>query len=168
MENQNMTNKNYYIRPANNNDIASIKKVVFTSLMEYGLIPEEFGKDNDLNNIEKHYFDAGGFFGVLIEAETQEVVGTFGLFSPDNSICELRKMYLTQRLRGKGLGKLMMETAIKRAKERNFQKLILETVSPLKEAIALYKKFGFEEITPSIINKRVDQAFELNLESPCN
>jgi GNAT superfamily N-acetyltransferase len=156
-----MNNNEYYILPATNEDIPLIKNVVFTALREYGLVPDEFGKDNDLNDIKKNYFDANGFFGVLIQNETNEIVGTFGITFFETGVCQLRKMYLTKRMRGKGLGKLMMETAIATAKKKNYKKIILETVSPLKEAIALYKKFGFTEFTPEIINKRVDQAFEL-------
>lgn len=158
-----MIDNNYLIRPANNTDISSINNVVFTSLIEHGLIPEEFGKDKYLNDVEKNYFDAHGYFGVLIEIDTQDVVGTFGLINIDKTTCELQKMYLTTRLRGKGLGKLMMDAAIEKAKELKYKKIVLETVSQLQAAIALYKKFGFVEITPSIINKRVDQAFELIL-----
>jgi GNAT superfamily N-acetyltransferase len=161
-----MSDLKFFIRPANNLDIPSIKKVVFTSLMEYGLIPDEFGKDNDLNDIEKNYFERNGFFGVLIEADSSQVIGTFGLFPARYPVCELRKMYLSKPFRGQGLGKVLMEAAIKHATDMHFQKLILETVSPLKEAIALYKSYGFIEITPAIINKRVDQAYELNLQNP--
>ena len=158
-----MIDNNYLIRPANNTDISSIKNVVFTSLIEHGLIPEVFGKDKYLNDVEKNYFNALGYFGVLIEIDTQAVVGTFGLINIDKTTCELQKMYLTTRLRGKGLGKLMMDAAIEKAKQLKYKKIVLETVSQLQTAIALYKKFGFVEITPAIINKRVDQAFELKL-----
>jgi GNAT superfamily N-acetyltransferase len=158
-----MNNNKYYIRAGNNDDITSIKEVVFTSLMEYGLVPEEFGKDIDLNDIEQSYFKSGGYFGVLIENESNSVIGTFGLYPNKNAVCELRKMYLKKQFRGKGLGKFMMDTYIEEAKQRGFNKIILETISPLKEAIALYKKYGFIEITPAIINSRVDLAFELKI-----
>lgn len=158
-----MIDNNYLIRPANNSDISSIKNVVFNSLIEHGLIPEEFGKDKYLNDIEKCYFGANGYFGVLIETDKPEIVGTFGLISIDNSTCELQKMYLIKRLRGQGFGKLMMDAAIDQAKRLNYKRIVLETVSQLKDAIVLYKKYGFKEITPTIINKRVDQAFELKL-----
>lgn len=158
-----MNNNSYNIRAGNNDDILSIKDVVFTSLMEYGLVPEEFGKDNDLNDIEQNYFNPGGYFGVLIEQKSNNVVGTFGLYLAEKDSCELRKMYLKKKCRGKGLGKLMMDAVIEEAKKRNITKITLETISPLKEAIALYKKYGFREIEPAIINKRVDQAFELRI-----
>ena len=157
------TNKGFEIRPANNGDIVSIKKIVFRVLKEYGLTPEETGKDNDLNDIEKNYFDNGGFFGVIVDSNKNKIVGTFGLFSINKNVCELRKMYLLKEVRRRGLGMLMVNKSIDVAKEKNYKKIVLETIHPLKEAISLYKKYGFTEIIPVAINERVDQAFELNL-----
>ena len=39
----------------------------------------------------------------------------------------------------------------------------IETATPLKEAVALYKKFGFNEYQPTHMAARCDQAFELYL-----
>lgn len=154
----------FSIQPANNNDIPSIKNVVFTVLIEYGLKPDSTGKDKDLEDIEENYFNRNGYFGAVLNNNTKEIVGTFGLYTIDKETCELRKMYLLKEARGKGIGKFMLTTAINIAKEKNYKKIILETISPLKEAISLYKKFGFIEIIPKEINSRVDQAFELKLQ----
>ena len=61
------------------------------------------------------------------------------------------------------MGKYILSSAIKIAREKHYSKIVLETISPLKEAIALYKKYGFKEVTPEQINDRVDQGFELEL-----
>ena len=153
----------FSIRAATNNDIPFIKQVVFTCLTEYALPPDVKGKDKDLNDIEKNYFSNNGFFGVVVNTNANRVVGTFGLFPVNEKICELRKMYLLKKVRGKGLGKNMLNTAIHKAREKHYEKIILETISPLTRAISLYKQFGFKEITPREINERVDQAFELDI-----
>ncbi len=46
---------------------------------------------------------------------------------------------------GKGLGRILMQTAENFAKDRNYKKLYLETHSSLKAAIRLYEKLGFKE-----------------------
>ena len=137
--------------------------MVFSVLREYRLRPDETGKDSDLDNIEKNYFSNNGFFGVAINIKTNDIVGTFGLFSINKDVCELRKMYLLKQLRGKGLGKFILNTAINIAKEHHYKKITLETISQLKEAISLYKQYGFKEIVPAEISERVDQGFELNI-----
>lgn len=155
--------KEFQIREATNRDIPSIRKVVFSSLREFGLNPDEKGKDKDLNNIESSYLSGNGFFGVVVHIETEKIVGCFGLFPVNENICELRKMYLLKEMRGRGLGKIILDTAIDIAKEKHYGKIILETISALKTAIFLYKRYGFKEIKPKEINTRVDQAFELDI-----
>jgi putative acetyltransferase len=155
--------KEFFIRPATNPDIPAIRQVVFACLEEYGLKPDLTGKDYDLQDIERIYFSNNGYFGVAVNANTKEIVGTFGLFSFAPEISELRKMYLKKTVRGKGLGKFMLGTAIEIAKEKKYKKIFLETISPLTVAIYLYRQYGFKEITPREINSRVDQAFELDI-----
>ena len=60
--------KKFIIRPAKNEDITTIKKIIFEILREYGLQPDETGKDKDLNDIKNNYFNNNGFFGVVIHA----------------------------------------------------------------------------------------------------
>jgi putative acetyltransferase len=155
--------KEFQIRIATNRDIPSIKNVVFLSLKEFGLNPDVKGKDKDLNDIEKSYLADNGFFGVVVNTETKLVVGCFGLFPVSRQICELRKMYLVKELRGKGLGKFILDTAIQIAKDKHYKKIILETISALKTAIFLYKRYGFKEMKPKETNARVDQAYELDI-----
>ena len=52
-------------------------------------------------------------------------------------------MYLAESMRGKGAGKLLLEHAIKRARELGFSLMWLETAEVLKEAVNLYQKYGF-------------------------
>jgi GNAT superfamily N-acetyltransferase len=158
-----MDHPDFFIRPATNQDIPSVKAVVFTVLREYGLVPDENGKDSDLSDIGLSYFSDNGFFGVLVGRNTNIITATFGLFPVAGHICELRKMYLLKPERGRGLGKFILTTALQIARERGYMKVVLETISPLKEAISLYQKYGFREVPPKQISNRVDRAFELDL-----
>jgi putative acetyltransferase len=155
--------KDFYIRPATNDDIPSIRKVVFTCLEEFGLKPDLTGKDKDLYDLERNYFSNSGYFGVTVKNNINEIAGTFGLFSYSPEICELRKMYLAKAFRGNGLGKIMLATAIEIARGKKYKKIFLETISPLTAAISLYRRHGFREITPHEINSRVDKAFEMDI-----
>lgn len=149
------------LRPANNADSAQIKFVVFSVLKEYGLKSDSNSTDKDLDSIEENYFQNNGFFGV-VEIDNL-IVATVGLHKVDENTCELRKMYSLPSQRGKGLGKAIMEFALSKAKELGYSRVILETASPLKEAIGLYKRYGFKEFQPDHLSARCDQAFELYL-----
>ena len=149
------------LRPATNADSEQIKSVVFSVLEEYGLKPDLSSTDKDLDSIEESYFANNGFFGVVEEGGS--IVATVGLHKVDDVTCELRKMYSLPSQRGKGLGKAMIEFALSKAKEFGYKRVVLETASPLKEAIGLYKKYGFTEYHSDHLACRCDQAFEIYL-----
>lgn len=149
------------IRDANNADSEQVKQLVFTVLEEYGLSPDPDTTDRDLDDIEACYFSNGGYFGVI--EKDHIIVATVGLYRLDEESCELRKMYIAANQRGSGLGRKLMEFSLKKARESGFKRILLETASPLKEAIALYQKYGFVEYSPEHLSARCDQAFELML-----
>ena len=134
--------KTVSIRSATNLDRASIEQLVFTVLRAYGLEPSPESTDADLQDVEQHYLETGGAFDVLVD-DSGLIVGTVAVHRTDDSLCELRKMYLHPDFRGNGLGQLMMEHALSRAKELGFERMWLETADSLTEAHGLYQKFGF-------------------------
>lgn len=148
-------------RPATNRDAEKIRQIVFGVLREYGLQPDCGGTDADLNDIEANYIERGGAFEVL-ETESGEMLGTVGLFPVDEQTIELRKMYFDKKLRGRGYGKKTLQRMIEKARALGFAQIYLETNSVLKEAIALYKKYGFEPVDEKHA-ARCDQAFILRL-----
>lgn len=149
------------IRAANNADSKAIKFVVFSVLGEYGLSPDPAATDKDLEDIEQSYFSNNGYFGVV--EKDKIIIATVGLHRESATTCELRKMYCLASDRGNGLGKRLLEFSLAKAKELGFSRIVLETASPLKEAIGLYKKYGFIIYKPEHLSPRCDQAYELYL-----
>lgn len=148
-------------RQATNDDMACVTEIIYQTLREYGLSPDPGETDKDLSDFEKYYFSRGGYFEVC-EVDGV-VVGSWGLYPRDPGSCELRKMYLLSNQRGKGIGKEMMLRSLAKARELGFKRVELETASVLKEAIEIYKKFGFKPITGRHLAARCDQAMELIL-----
>jgi putative acetyltransferase len=151
------------LRPANNEDCQKVKELVFGVLTEYGLKPDPASTDADIKNIRKSYFARGGAFYVL-EDNDGSIIGAYGLYPIDRQTCELRKMYVHASRRGRGLGKLLLEDALSKAKRLGFKKMTLETASVLKEAISLYESYGFIQYKPEHMSARCDQAYLLELE----
>jgi len=149
------------IRKATNLDSQAIKNVVFEVLKEYNLDSDSSSTDKDLDAIEDYYLLNGGYFGVI--EEDYDIVATVGIYKLNENTCELRKMYVLPNQRGKGLGRKLMEFSLDKAKELGFKHVVLETASPLIEAIALYKKYGFTKYSPHHLSSRCDQAYELYL-----
>ena len=150
------------MRPATNADAAAVRALVFGVLGEYGLKPSPTDTDADLFDIEASYFSRGGRFDVLSNA-SGGIIGTVALFPIDERTVELRKMYLRGDARGRGHGRRMLEHAIKQAKRMGFARITLETASVLKEAVALYTRYGFLPCASEHMSVRCDQTFELIL-----
>lgn len=150
------------IRAATNKDVERIKGLVFTTLREYGLQPDPESTDADLEDIEESYFKRGGIFEVIEDPEGT-LLGTVGIYLLDAETCELRKMYFDPKLRGRGMGRLMLERMVERARRSGFRKMRLETASVLKDAIRLYTRFGFKPIEMEHKSARSDQTYSLDL-----
>jgi putative acetyltransferase len=150
------------LRPATNRDAKAIETLVFGVLVEYGLKPDPSGTDSDLQDIEASYVARGGMFDVLV-SEAGEIVGTVGLYPASSSVCELRKMYLAAPVRRQGHGRRLLEHALRRARELGFSRVVLETASVLREAVALYESYGFRPYTPEHMAPRADTACYLDL-----
>lgn len=149
------------IRSAANADCGRVQNLVFGVLREYGLSPDCRETDKDIADIETNYIKRGGVFELLEDAEGN-LLGTAGLYPLDDKKVELRKMYFDKSLRGRGLGKLVLNRLIGEAKRRGFRQIYLETNSVLKKAIHLYRKFGFEPVEEKRA-ARCDQGFKLNI-----
>ncbi|OPL08607.1 MAG: hypothetical protein AVO33_10305 [delta proteobacterium ML8_F1] len=70
-------------------------------------------------------------------------VGMIAIVKSDDRTAQLRWFLIEPEARGKGLGNLMMQTAIDFTRERGYRKLFLWTVAHLDTARYLYEKYGF-------------------------
>ena len=150
-----------FIRSATNEDCENVQNLVFGVLREYGLEPDTNGTDGDIADIEKNYQERGGIFEI-IEDESGNLLGTVGLFPLGGKTIELRKMYFSKHLRGKGFGKKLLERMIEKAETLGCEKIFLETASVLKEAIGLYEKYGFRQ-TNETHTARCDKSYFLEI-----
>jgi putative acetyltransferase len=151
----------YLLRKAVKKDELKIMNLVSLVLSDYGLKTNPQVTDKDLSDLEHYYFNNKGWFAV-IEIDN-EIVGSYGICKIDTQTCELRKMYLKSDFQGQGLGRLMIENAIQRAKELGYTTIVLETNKLLDKAISIYKKYGFVEYCPEHLSDRCDLAMKKEL-----
>lgn len=149
------------IRSATNADCERVQNLVFGILRDYGLKPDFQGTDRDIADIEAAYINRGGIFE-LLEDENGNLMGTVGLYPINDEKVELRKMYFDKTLRGHGFGKKTLRRMIEKAKDLGYKQIYLETAGVLKEAVGLYKSFGFQS-TEEKHTPRCDQAYFLDL-----
>jgi putative acetyltransferase len=77
-----------------------------------------------------------------------EAVGCVALESMGGGVYELSKMAVTPHLRGQGLGRRLLEHAIKQAKALGAKSLFLGSNSKLENAVHLYESVGFQHVPP--------------------
>ena len=73
-------------------------------------------------------------------------VGCGAIREYTNDTAEIKRMYVKSEFRGKGIGKAVLNELEQWGLELNFPVLILETGEKQREAVGLYKKYGFELI----------------------
>jgi putative acetyltransferase len=81
---------------------------------------------------------------VLYEEERPVACGAMKQFDPESM--EVKRMYTMPEFRGKGLGSLILEALEAWAAELDYRRCVLETGKRQPEAIALYKKNGYDII----------------------
>lgn len=153
----------YLLRKAVKQDSTSVQNFVKNILLEYNICPCST-VEPDIQDIPKFYTYNKGCFEILEDKETKELLGCVGLLRINDLKCKLTKLYLSKKIRGKGIGKMLLARYLSKAKEFGYKCMELETAGALKEAIELYKKFGFKELVPNFCNKSgCDKKFILNL-----
>lgn len=65
----------------------------------------------------------------------------------------MKRLYLRPQLRGKGIGRPLADRIIAEARHIGYRRMRLDTVeAAMKDAVAMYRKIGLQEITPSCTN----------------
>lgn len=98
-----------------------------------------------LDHPEDYILNKGGH--ILIALYNNEPVGACALIKMDSKKYELAKMAVSPKAKGKGIGWLLGNACITKAKELGATKLYLESNTILKPAISLYHKLGFKKVT---------------------
>ena len=87
--------------------------------------------------------------GVLLLAEIEGMAAGCAAVRPlDDITCELKRVYVRRDFRGTGMGRLLTETALQRAREMGYQRIRLDTLPQMAAAQRLYESLGFRYIPP--------------------
>lgn len=133
------------IRKIKQEDNASIAKIIRQSLVDFNAAkPGTVYYDDTTDHLYELFQKEGSVYFI---AEWQgEMVGGAGIY-PTNQlpawVCELVKLYLRADARGKGWGKLLMESCLEAASAMGYEQVYLETMPELNIAVPLYEKYGF-------------------------
>lgn len=136
------------IRPIEPQDSPHVAGVIRRVMPEFGAEGPGFAlNDPEVDDMHGAYDVEGAGYFVLTRNGT--IIGGAGyapLEGGPPGVCELRKMYFLPEARGKGMGKLLLNTVLDAAAEAGYQRCYLETLEHMTQARALYRASGFEDL----------------------
>ncbi len=91
--------------------------------------------------------------GTLLTAQVDgELAGCCAIRPLDSvnypNACEMKRLYARPAFRGQGVGRSLVEVALDFARLAGYDCVLLDTLSDMEAARALYEDLGFEEIPP--------------------
>lgn len=92
----------------------------------------------------QHLADGRGVF--LVARMQQRAVGCGALRLLDGSTAELKRMYVDTAMRGRGVGRAVLERLEQAARQMGVSRLVLETGVSQDAAIGLYRGAGFRPV----------------------
>ncbi|MCI9422965.1 GNAT family N-acetyltransferase [Lachnospiraceae bacterium WCA-9-b2] len=100
--------------------------------------------DEELEHLESKYgLPYGRLYLVYYD---HELAGCIGLRRLDDRNCEMKRLYVRPKFRGKQIGNQLVQRIIDDARREKYSHMLLDTLPFLKSAIHLYQEYGFYEI----------------------
>jgi GNAT superfamily N-acetyltransferase len=101
---------------------------------------------------------------IFMGTYNKEIAGTAAVKFVEPATYEFTKMAVDEKFQGKKIGKAIAEAAIQWSKESGAKRIILYSNTKLENAIAMYRKLGFKEISLDGVYQRSDIKMELKLD----
>lgn len=119
------------------------------------------GRDLSFQNIEEELKDPAKKYTppqgeILAAVEDEKVVGMVAYHRHSEDRCEMKRLYVSPDCRGKNLGEQLIREILNHARKEGYKEMVLDTLLPMKPAIHLYEKFGFQRCEPYYHNPMND------------
>ena len=119
-----------------------------------------------LSDPEQSILQKGGH--IFMAYAGAEGVGCVALIPMRNGVYEVAKMAVSPQLRGRGIGRRLLQHAIAQARSIGARSLFLGSNTRLKDAVHLYESVGFRHVKPETLPptpySRADVFMEMSLE----
>jgi ribosomal protein S18 acetylase RimI-like enzyme len=85
---------------------------------------------------------------LLLASYDGQPAGCVALHKLDSQTCEMKRMFVYNEFRGKGIGRMLAENVIKEARKIGYSSMKLDTSIRQTEAQRLYESLGFKRTGP--------------------
>jgi GNAT superfamily N-acetyltransferase len=120
------------------------RRMIAAALADLG---ERYGGSGDETPVDPGEFvpPAGCFLMAWADGEPAGC-GGWRTLAEDDAVAEIKRMYTAPAWRGKGVASAVLNAIEESAREAGRKSAVLETGHQQPEAIALYRKLGYEQV----------------------
>ena len=105
------------------------------------------GFEDELKNLPGKYAAPDG--RLYLADVDGAIAGCIALRPLGRTICEMKRLFVKERFRGRNIGKLLIERVIEDARTIGYKAMRLDTFPPkMAKAVQLYESYGFRKIPP--------------------
>jgi len=122
-------------------------KVLFQEYAEslgFDLCFQDF--EEELRSLPGNYSPPHG--ALLVAKQEGQITGCVAVRPLSSEVCEMKRLYVRAKHRGKGIGRALASAIIEEAAKSGYKAMRLDTVPSMKEAIRLYESLGFQPTQP--------------------
>jgi len=132
----------------------------YAASLEFNLDFQDF--DHEVADLPGEYAPPAG--RLLLARQEDAVAGCVALRPLDRGICEMKRLFVAEGFRGRGVGRRLTIAIIDAARAAGYHRMRLDTTARMTEANTLYRELGFHPIPAYRHNPLPDARFwELDL-----
>jgi putative acetyltransferase len=156
------------VEPASADDVAGVVELIGRVFAEYGFVFDPAVEVPDLLGFADRYAPPGGAFFVIRQGGAPDrVIGSVGVERLPEGGAELHRLYLDAGLRGRGWGRVLVETIFAWCRREGIAHLVLWSDTRFDRAHVLYERLGFrrtgERELPEDVNQTREYRYEREL-----
>jgi len=144
----------YQITEISEKDNPSVAKMIREVFEEYGApAAGTVYEDPTTDCLSKVFEEPRSVF--YVAKKGNKIVGSCGIFPTEGlpkDTCELVKFYISNELRGKGLGKILMQKCYEKSAELGYRQMYIESLPAFAKAVSIYEKQGFKHLSQPLGN----------------